>query len=410
MNFRLKAMYLFAFIFLYAYVNSEENDQFQFYSEDISDNQLTIIEVLLPDMRSKGILEEDILVIYTIKIGDDGIIRSIVSTNKQYTTIFRRENYLNIDSSQEKPFINNIMWDDGNVYVRGLVGTYYSASNSFTQIKVSPENNIIYDSPIFRLLQTSNNSLQRINKTQGPFAIYMNNTTGIYYQSGDISNKYIYYPSSREINVDYYGGIDGTIKYEPSIKIKTDNTKLHSDNKLLNVLNYLLLQSTSATLADVLFPLVFFENPFSSLGWVYMATSYLTEGSTIYTPNNLGIENGLPWASSNGNGIGDKILIDMGISPVNSIVIVNGFVSKEKPYLFLENSRAKQIKIKNLTNGITKNITLDDSAIAKNINLGELRIVKNTVLELEILSVYSGNKYQDLCIQSITPGSTKNDQ
>ena len=135
--------------------------------------------------------------------------------------------------------------------------------------------------------------------------------------------------------------------------------------------------------------------------WNYNATSFLKEVNAEYSPNNLSSPDGLPWASANGYGIGDKIIIDMGAIVKESLIIINGFVLNERPDLFTANSRVKRIKLLNLHNGrsIIKNIR--DSKAPQNIDIRNLNPSQNMRLEIEILSIYPGSKFRDLCIQAI---------
>ena len=148
---------------------------------------------------------------------------------------------------------------------------------------------------------------------------------------------------------------------------------------------------------------------FDYSGWIipkvyYEASSYLIEGKTVYGPDNLSSVEGLPWASANGYGIGDKIQIKANANNVK-LGFYNGFQSKNKPYLYKANSRAKTIEIKNIENGKVCKIRLKDNADMQNLSLKELNIGQKSILNLEItiLEVYQGEKYKDLCIQAIIP-------
>jgi len=400
-------MFFCVFLFLgWMNLHSAENDEFDFYTENIDANQLKTIEVQIPDLRSKGI--EPGINTYTIKIGNDGIIRSVVRTstipfyraNNYFDYIYKRGNLLNIKSSEEKSRINNIKWDNSNVYVRGISSIYNSPNAEFTRINVNPENNIIYESNIIKLLRTSNTMLREINPHGGIALTYANNVTKCSFPDF-LESKIVYKFMPEEIMAVYYGGMEGADIYPHPIIIKMgSDTKLYSENQAVNVINYFIAYNTVG-LGDILFPLLFLEKPFTSNNWGYKASSSLKEGNTEYSPNNLSSPNGLPWASANGYGIGDKITIEMGSSPNDALIIINGFVSKDKPDLFEANSRVKQIKLTNLNNGKSKIRTIEDSASPQSIELSDLSPSRNMRLEIEILSVYPGAKYRDLCIQSI---------
>jgi hypothetical protein len=382
------------------------DDEFDFYTENIDANQLKTVEFLRPDLRSKG--TEPGISTYTIKIGNDGIIRSITRTstipyfskNDISVSIFRKGNLINIKSSEEKTSVDNIKWDSDNIYVRGgVLGSYRSTTNDFTRIKILPERDIIYETPIIKLQKNSNNSMKEINQRGGMALSYSSNVTEGYY-SDNLDWKIEYTRLPNEIMAVYYD-MGGTIKYSPAW-IKTSGvTSFYSGSQLINVINCLILQSIPGDLDNFLFPLVFLESPFLLNQWNYNASSYLKERNAEYSPNNLASQDGLPWASANGYGIGDKITIAMGTSPRNSLTIINGYVSTKNSSLFTANSRVKQVKLTNLNNGKSMIKTIEDSTKPQNIDISDLSPVQDTRLEIEILSVYQGSKYRDLCIQSI---------
>lgn len=138
---------------------------------------------------------------------------------------------------------------------------------------------------------------------------------------------------------------------------------------------------------------------------VYSASSFLIEGVTVYSPENLFSENGLPWASANGYGIGDKIQIKTTATKNIKLAFYNGFQSKEKQYLYKANSRAKRIKVSCIESNYSNVVELKDSpekqliSISNGINSDH----EYVTLEIEILEVYPGEKYKDLCIQAIIP-------
>ena len=401
---RSRVLFLCLFLFSRVVLFSIENNEFDFSAENIDASRLKTVEVILPDTRSKGgeIREEH----YIIKIADDGIIRSIIlaigNDNSRFMNIFRKNNLLNILSYEQKPLINNIKWDN-NIYVKGSAGTYYSKDDSFTIINVNPRTNVIYEELSIELIKTSNDSLKEINQKGGMAVAYSNNVTEVTF-SDYLDSKIVYKFIPEDIIGIYYGGIEGRDEYHPPIRIiKDSNTMLYSKNYIINTLNYLILGGCSVftELRNVLFPLLFLENPFTRNNWGYGATSFLKERNAEYGPANLSSLGGLPWASANGYGIGDKISINVEASPDDSLIIVNGYVSKDRPELFAANSRVKQIKITNLNNGKNKICTIDDTMKPQNIGIRDLNPNQNTRLEIEILSVYPGARFNDLCIQAI---------
>jgi hypothetical protein len=138
--------------------------------------------------------------------------------------------------------------------------------------------------------------------------------------------------------------------------------------------------------------------------WEYTASSYYTgEANANYSPSNLSNRTGLPWASGKGNGIGDTITIDLVDNPKNSLVFINGYISQDKPNLFRDNSRLRQAKITNKTNGKTITVTIEDSRNEQKVDISSLNPTNNSIIEIQVLSVYEGDKYPDLCIQAIIP-------
>lgn len=130
----------------------------------------------------------------------------------------------------------------------------------------------------------------------------------------------------------------------------------------------------------------------------YYATSYLTEGKTTYEPEHLQEKGGLPWASGNGKGIGEVISIkDYEHKNPRKLVIMNGYQDKKHPDYYEKNSRVKTMRITSTRTKKSKKITVKDIKEEQCFSLAELG--EGNEYEFEILDVYDGNKYADLCIQ-----------
>jgi len=71
----------------------------------------------------------------------------------------------------------------------------------------------------------------------------------------------------------------------------------------------------------------------------------------------------------------------------------------------LKNSRVKKIKLTNIKTGSWKVVGLyGDGAALSQIDVRSLAFTEEAnILEIEMLEVYSGTKYNDLCIQAIIP-------
>ncbi len=131
---------------------------------------------------------------------------------------------------------------------------------------------------------------------------------------------------------------------------------------------------------------------------LYSATSFLTEGNATYEPEHLQQKDGLPWASGNGKGIGDVISIkEFEHKNPKSLKIINGYQDKNHPNYYDKNSRVKTIKITNAETKKSKTITVKDIKDEQIFSVKELGDGQN--YDVEILDVYEGNKYKDLCIQ-----------
>ena len=130
----------------------------------------------------------------------------------------------------------------------------------------------------------------------------------------------------------------------------------------------------------------------------YHASSYLTEGKITYEPEHLAQEDGLPWASANGKGIGEKIRIDVGRdADVSTLKIINGYAAPNHPDYYEKNSRVKKIKVTNTDTKKSKKLTVQDIKTEQTFDISALG--NGRTFEVEILDVYGGSKYKDLCIQ-----------
>ena len=128
-------------------------------------------------------------------------------------------------------------------------------------------------------------------------------------------------------------------------------------------------------------------------------TSFLREGQVSYKVENLGnYDLDKPWATNRNNGIGEQIYIANSV--LSNLYISIGYVSMDKPYLYKENARPKNIKVTDLTNNITQILELKDTPNPQKIILGKSMERK---IVIEIMDIYPGTKYKDLCINFIIP-------
>lgn len=127
-------------------------------------------------------------------------------------------------------------------------------------------------------------------------------------------------------------------------------------------------------------------------------SSELQEKTIIYSDSNLGNLNlDEPWVeAAKGDGIGEYIILDVN---ARELYIVSGYISYSKPYLYDQNNRPKTIRISFIDSDCDEMIiTLLDTPNPQKIDL--ITSYKGK-MKLEILDVYKGTKYSDLCISSI---------
>lgn len=136
---------------------------------------------------------------------------------------------------------------------------------------------------------------------------------------------------------------------------------------------------------------------------VIKADSFLTEslknGKEIkYLPSVTSISNN-PWAVKNNSA--KKIIYLEPYSSLhdNKIIIANGFICVDKPYLYEQNSRAKKIKI--TWNSGSKEFELQDTPNFQIITLPCEEDAYDGILQIEIMDAYLGSKYTDIVISGI---------
>jgi len=135
------------------------------------------------------------------------------------------------------------------------------------------------------------------------------------------------------------------------------------------------------------------------------ASSFLIEGDTVYSPDNLvNFDSCKPWVDGvKGNGVGEKISIVTDYS-FNMLILSNGFVSYKKPYLYNSNSRIKRFHLYNEEGNIDIEYELQDTPNYQVIELNS----ETSDLTLEILSIYAGNRWpNDTCLNVFAPFGKK---
>lgn len=189
---------------------------------------------------------------------------------------------------------------------------------------------------------------------------------------------------------DYSISVDGKF-YELEIKNKEFSVKL----LMLLSQDYLVLyEETDIPIfigaSKVKTELLYFPAYFD-------ASSELKEKTTIYSGNNLSkLDLAKPWVEAvNGYGEGESVQFQMN---GQEIIIFNGFVSKDKRYLFSQNSRVKTIDLYFKSSKVRKSYELQDTP---NPQVIKLESMFNEKVVLTIVDVYKGDKYSDTCLNAI---------
>lgn len=126
-------------------------------------------------------------------------------------------------------------------------------------------------------------------------------------------------------------------------------------------------------------------------------SSYLVEKKTSYEVDNLrSIWPDTPWVeNAPGYGIGEGFTMVSGDLPY--LLLMNGYISMDKPNLYLENARVKQLKITGVETGKTLILEVLDTPHPQTIDISALK--GNKTLRVEINDVYPGTRYEDTCLQ-----------
>jgi hypothetical protein len=122
------------------------------------------------------------------------------------------------------------------------------------------------------------------------------------------------------------------------------------------------------------------------------ASSYVVENNSSYLPGNIcRLTLDKPWAT-NGNNSREWIQLEF-FEKTNALFIANGFISYKNPHLYLQNSRIKKIK---LTDDLNQICIFE----IKDTPNPQVILLKNPtkMLRLDIIEVYNGTKYDDICV------------
>ena len=127
------------------------------------------------------------------------------------------------------------------------------------------------------------------------------------------------------------------------------------------------------------------------------ATSFLVEKDKSYPIENLcDISIDTPWVeNAPGYGIGESFIIENPWKRYNYILIINGYISYEKPYLYQQNGRIKKIRVTGMQSGISKVLSILDTPHPQTVDIS---FIPEQDIKIEIVEVYEGTKYEDTCI------------
>ena len=130
-------------------------------------------------------------------------------------------------------------------------------------------------------------------------------------------------------------------------------------------------------------------------------SSYLIEKTKSYPVENLrklAIDS--PWVEGvPGDGIGEGFTIEgerysKPLGPY--LLIMNGYISYDKPYLYKQNGRVKKIKVTGLKSGKSKILDVLDTPHPQTVDISF--ITEPEDIRIQIADVYKGTKYDDTCI------------
>ena len=130
------------------------------------------------------------------------------------------------------------------------------------------------------------------------------------------------------------------------------------------------------------------------------ASSCLSENGKEYSLKNLRDRRlETPWVEGvPGDGIGEGFTLTFNGGSVDpTLLLMNGYISFDKPYLYEQNNRIKKIKVKGLTSGKEKILDVIDTPHPQTVDISFITEMED--IRVEIAEVYKGTKYDDTCLQ-----------
>lgn len=184
-----------------------------------------------------------------------------------------------------------------------------------------------------------------------------------------------------------------------------DSKDIETDDKIL------FLAGKRENSKNVFFPYTKGFSEFQTFFWVrgdfenYICTfkdcssSFVEEGKDYSIDNLHKLDLETPWVEGvPGDGIGEGFTISFWNQEVlPTLVLINGYISFDKPYLYEQNNRIKKIKVKGLTSGKEKILDVIDTPHPQTVDISF--ITDKEDIRVEIAEVYKGTKYDDTCLQ-----------
>lgn len=224
--------------------------------------------------------------------------------------------------------------------------------------------------------------------------------------------KYIYLQSNNTSSVSFkYEHIDGLLFLKLDEKFPEEVTEdyiynkksVTTDDKILILagkdmgLSSVILLATTAGF-DKNYPCT--ESIISEKVQEYKdCSSFLREKNKDYIVDNLSKKAvDTPWVEAvKGDGIGEGFtLVNSWGKVYTHLLIMNGYISYEKPYLYKQNNRIKQIKVTGLKSGKTKILDVLDTPHPQTVDISFITDPED--IRVEIADVYKGTKYDDTCL------------
>ena len=139
------------------------------------------------------------------------------------------------------------------------------------------------------------------------------------------------------------------------------------------------------------------------------ATSHLIEknGKEYPISNLCEMDSETPWIEgAQGYGIGESFIIENTWGTVyKTLLLMNGFISYEKPYLYKQNGRIKKIKVTGLNSGKEKVLDILDTPHPQSVDISFITEPEDVRVTIE--DVYPGTKYEDTCIHFMITSLTE---